>query len=548
MRNRGTAATVAAVATAAALLLMTGCSSSTTDEAPTASVDPTTLVTQLPAATASVDSVTWGLVEGEPLSLAPGGDFNFVEPNLCDSLLALQPDFTIKPGIAEKADWLNPVTFQIDLRSGVTFWDGSPVTPADVVYSLERGRQDVTSAFYGAFVLVKSIDVTGPNQVTVSFNAPDSTFRDAMTGGAGAVLEKAFSEKAGKGLGTATGGLMCAGPYKLDSWTPGTQIVTSANEHYWAGAPKVKKLTYKFVSNGTTLTNALLSGEIDGAYTVPVSGRAAFQSSTKGRLVVGPSTASYSFGPTRPDGPGANIKIRQALNLAIDRHQFISTVLQGLGQSQKTFVAPFSWAGQPAASVYQAGYDALPAQKVDLAAAKKLVQDSGVDTATPIKLAIPAGSKELSQAAAIIQAAAQSIGLKAEIDEMQATDYSAIFLPDPSNRADIDFVVTTGYTETPGVLTYPQLFVLPPAQGGIFNWTNYDDPAAVKNVQAARTTPDAPAAAQSYVEAQKVFAPDLLQVTLAGSYHLTFLNDRLTGVVTSVAAYASPWALHLGGK
>ena len=59
---------------------------------------------------------------------------------------------------------------------------------------------------------------------------------------------------------------------------------------------------------------------------------------------------------------------------------------------------------------------------------------------------------------------------------------------------------------------------------------------------------DAAASADAFISAQQIFAPDLLQVTLAAAYHTTFLSDELTGVTTSVAAYSSPWALHLGGE
>ena len=551
MRIRGKAATV--VAAGAVLMLLAGCTARDTETAPTgdATSAPIELVDALPAGTSEVDEVTWALVEGEPRSLVPGMDYNFVQPNLCDSLLRVQPDFTIEAGIAENADWVDPVTFVIDIRPGVSFWDGTPVTPEDVVYSLERHHSDVTSAFYGAFVLVApegGIEVTGENQVTVHFVAPDSTFRDALSAGAGAVLSKSVSEAEGAALGTSGGELMCAGPYKLDNWTPGSEIVTVANEDYWDGAPLVKKITYKFIPDGTTLTNALLEGEVDGAFNVAPASRDAFEASDTGRLVVGPSTASFSFGPTRDSGAGANPMIRQALSLAIDREQYIGTVLHGLGQPQSTFVAPFSWSGSSAADVYQAGYDALEAPHVDLDAAKKLVEESGEDTAVPLRVAIPAGNKELSQTAAIIQSAAEQIGLTVEIDERQAADFAAIFLPDPGPRENIDFVATTGYTETPGVLTYPQLFLLPAEQGGIFNWTGYANPEVTAGLEAARTTPDATGAAEAYVGAQEIFAPDMLQVTLAGSYHTTFLSDELTGVVTSVAAYASPWALHLGGQ
>jgi peptide/nickel transport system substrate-binding protein len=310
----------------------------------------------------------------------------------------------------------------------------------------------------------------------------------------------------------------------------------------------VEQLTFRFIPDGTTLTNALLEGEVDGAFNVAPGSREAFASSDTGRLVIGPSTASFSFGPTRETGAGANPKIRQALSLAIDREQYIATVLHGLGQPQSTFVAPFSWSGSPAAAVYQDGYDDLEAPRVDLDSAKKLVEESGEDTSVPLRIAIPAGSKELSQTAAIVQSAAEQIGLTVEIDERQAADFGAIFLPDPGPRENIDFVATSGYTETPGVLTYPQLFVLPPDQGGIFNWSGYAVPEVVAGVQAARTTPDPVAAAEAYIAAQEVFAPDQLQVTLAGSYHTAFLSNELTGIVTSVAAYASPWALRLGGE
>lgn len=531
----------------AGALVLTGCTApdSTTTSAP---IDPAALVASLPAATTAVDEVTWGLVEGEPRSLVPGADYNFVWPNICDSLLRVEPDFTVAPALAESADFTDPVTFVIQLRDGVSFSDGTPVTADDVVYSLTRSWKDVTSAYYGAFVLVSAIEATGEGQVTIHFNAPDSIFREALTGGAGAILSETFSEQQGDALGTSGGGILCAGPFTLDSWTPGSDITLIANDGYWDGAPLVKKLVFKFIPDGTTLTNALLAGEVDGAFNVPPASRSAFEGSDTGRLVVGPSTASFSFGPTRAEGPGANPKIRQALNLAIDREQYIQTVLSGLGQLQSTFVAPFTWAGSPAADVYQAGYDALPAPEVDLDAARKLVEESGEDTTVPIRIAIPAGSKELSQTAAIIQAAAQQIGLTVEIDERQAADFASIFLADPASRENIDFVATQGYQETPGVLTYPQLFVLPPEMGGIFNWSGYADPAAVAAVQAARTTPDPAAAAAAFVDAQKVFAPDMLQITLAGAYQTTFLNNRLTGAVTSVAAYASPWALHLGGE
>lgn len=512
-----------------------------------------TIVDSQPAGTEAVDEVTWAIVEGEPASLNPAASANLIIPNLCDNLLTLQPDFSIEPGIAASAEFVDPVTFVIELRQDVTFWDGTPLTADDVVYSLQQNTNPA-SQWYGAFALVvpdpaAGIVATGDHEVTVHFVAPDSTFRDALAGQGGAVMQRAFGEATGDALGTPEGGLMCTGPYELEEggWTPGSRIVTTANQDYWNGAPLVDTLTYTFVSDGSTLATALTQGEIDGAYNVAPSSRAVFEGDGAGALTVGHSTASYSFGPASAVSAAANPKIRQALSLAIDREQYLDTVVNGLGYTQKTIVPEFSFQALGGSAIYQAGYDALAEPTVDLEAAKQLVEESGEDLGTPLVLAVPAGAKEFQQTAAIIQSAGEQIGLDIEIDEMQASDFGALFY-DPSKREGIDFVATQGYLETPGVLGYPSLFLLPAELGGVFNWSGYDNAEVTARMMAARNATDPETAAEEFVAAQELFAPDQLQVTLAGTYQLSYLNAELTGITTSVAAYSSPWALHLGGK
>ncbi len=529
------------------MLALTACAPREGGQGPDAGGE-VNLVESLPAATNAVDEVTWSIVEGEPATLDPVSSANLIIPNLCDNLLSLQPDFSIESGVAESAEWADPVTFVISLRDDVTFWDGSALTAEDVVYSLNR-NMNPESQWFGAFALVSGIEKTGDLEVTVHFNAPDSTFRDAISGQGGAVMSEAFGKKAGQDLGTSAGGLMCTGPYKLEAgaWTPGSQIVTTANEDYWGDVPLVKKLTYVFVTDSSTLTTALTEGEIDGAINVSPTSRSAFEGDGAGQLITGHSTASYSFGPTTAEGPAANPKIRQALSLAIDRQQYIDTVLNGLGNVQKTMVPEFSFQSMEFADIYQAGYDALEAPEVDLDKAKQLVEDSGEDLSQPLVLAVPAGAKEFQQTATILQSAAKSIGIEIKINEMQPADFGAMFY-DPSGRDGIDFLATQGYLETPGVIGYPTLFLLPEDLGGVFNWSQYQNAGVTEHMQKARTATDAETAANEFVAAQAIFAPDQLQVSLAGAYHLTYLSKDLTGAVTSVAAYSSPWALHLGAK
>lgn len=539
--------TAVTAALAGALIIGTAACTPRQNAASFAAVTSDTLTDQLPAATKTVSKVTWAVVEGEPQTLDPTNTANVITPNICTSLLKVNADYSISPGLATKADWVNPVTFQIQLRPGLKFSDGSALTADDVIWSLKRNMNEA-SQWYAAFVLVKSLKAVGSDTVVINFKAPDASFRNTLTGGAGQVLSKAAGTKAGKALGTSAGGLVCAGPYKLAKWVPGTSIDVAANPYYWEGEPKAKTISFRFINDSSTLTNALTAGEIDGAYNVSPGARAALGASSTGTLYIGPSTASYSFGPMTSKGPAANPRVREALSLAIDRDKYVQTVLQGLGYKQRTIVAPFTFSQNPAKDILQKGYDGLYDQHVDLARARTLLKQSGEDLSRPLVLAIPAGAKEMEQTALIIQDAAKKIGLTIQINQMQASDFGALFYSSDPGSMGVDLVATTGYLETPEYLGYPTLFMVPAKEGGFYNWSGYSNKKVAGLMSAARVATSPDQQAKDFVAAQQIFTPDNLQVTLAGAYQLTYLSNRLTGVVTSVAMYSAPWAARLGAK
>ncbi|BEL02031.1 ABC transporter substrate-binding protein [Actinoplanes sichuanensis] len=508
-----------------------------------------TLVETTPAATGDVAEVTWALPAGEPASLDPArtGDYsaNTVGTNLCESLLRLETDYSTSPGLASGIVQKDPLTVVITLRDGVTFWDGSPLTADDVVYSLSR-HMDPKLASYAAHVYanVAAIEKTGDLEVTVEFKTPDMQFVPDLAGVPGAIVQKAFTSKAGPAFGTATGGLMCTGPFRLAGWQSGQKITLTRNDTYWDSAGKAKAAAFDFVflTDSSTLTSALLAGEVDGVYGAPVGSIAALQRSDAGRLYFGPSTETFSLGAVAADGPAADPRIRQALDLAIDKTAFVAGVLKGAGEPLKTFTPPLSWRGSPARSVYDAGYAALPdTSKADLDAAKKLVTEAA-PSRTALVIAIPAGDQSLLQTATIAQAAARQIGLDLAVRQLQPAEFAGLFY-DPGLRQGIDFIATTGYLEVPGALYYAPGFVL---EGAAFNWTNYRDPGVTANIVGAVSETDPAKSAERFVAAQAVFAPARLQITLAGSYNRLFLNKRITGAPASFSYISSAWAARVG--
>jgi peptide/nickel transport system substrate-binding protein len=548
-RSRPTAVLMTA-ALASGAAVAAGCGGGSGDGAkgaPTTEAARLTLTT--PAATGTVDQVTWALPTGEPTTIDPAktGDASSssVVANLCDNLFRIQPDFSTKPGLAEAVEQPDARTMVLKIRDGVTFWDGVKLTAEDVVYSLKRNSDPaVQGVSAGAFMNVASIAASGPLEVTLKLERPDSALLPVLSGVAGAISEKAYATKAGKAYGTPSGGLMCSGPFKLDKWTAGESVAISANPNYWDAdlKPKVQHLTFKFIPDSSTLTSALLAGEVDGTYEAPVGSRSALGKSAQGTLYMGPSSASVSFGPTTDTGPAADPKVRRALDLAIDKDAFVKNVLRGAGEPLKTFTPPFVYDGSEAKAVYEQGYAALPDnRKADLDQAKRLIAEAKPAKKT-LTIVIAAGSQLELQVATIVQAAARSLGLDMKIKQLQATQFSALFY-DASLRKDYDFVATTGYIETPSVLTYAPLFAI---KGGLFNWSGYDNPVAARELIAAQSTIDPTKSAEHFVKAQAAYAPDDLQISLAVAYELLFMNKRITGAPASFAYISSPWAARLG--
>src|SRR5262249_54734754 len=150
-----------------------------------------------------------------------------------ESLLAQTPAGAIAPGLATLAN-PSPTQYVFTINSNAKFWDGNPVTPADVVYSLDRQMNASLGGFYTqVFTRVQSIAQTGSDQVTITLKQPDYWLQGELASMAGIIIEKQDAIKEGKNYGTAAGNIMCSGPYKLRSWSPSSGVIAVPNTSYW---------------------------------------------------------------------------------------------------------------------------------------------------------------------------------------------------------------------------------------------------------------------------------------------------------------------------
>lgn len=171
-----------------------------------------------------------------------------VDTALCDSVLRQNPDGTIGPGLAV-ATYPTPTELVLNLRSGPTFWDGKPVTAADVAYSLQRAANPKAGGFYPqVFSRVKSIVATTPTEVPLTLKQPDYWLSGELSQMPGIVYEKAYAQKEGKNFGTPQGLTMCSGPFEVKKWPAGQQLVAVANVVRQAATEIGLNVTIKSVS------------------------------------------------------------------------------------------------------------------------------------------------------------------------------------------------------------------------------------------------------------------------------------------------------------
>src|SRR5215831_16456357 len=381
-RRRSRWTVTAVVAICALTAAACGRSANSANSSGAGNISPTKgLVAATPAGTKTVPSMIWAVYR-DVNSLDPIFAFDYPENTadslMCESLLRQAPDGSLQPGLATVTN-PSPTKFVFTLRPGVKFWDGHPVTPADVVYSLDRNRNTKLGGFYGlVFSRVKSIAATGADQVTITLKQPDYWLQGELASMPGIVIEKAFAQKEGKKYGTPSGSIMCTGAYKLKSFTPGVGVTAVPNTSYWQPSvkPLVSSILIKGVASDATLTSGLTTGAIQGTYTSGgLSTLPQLENSGAVKIYRGQGWSTDAFIVSSTKGVLGDVRVRQALSMALNRNAVISNVFKGAALKPRWLANPgvFGYGK----SAFDKAYNASPLLPHDLAKAKKLVKEAG---------------------------------------------------------------------------------------------------------------------------------------------------------------------------
>jgi peptide/nickel transport system substrate-binding protein len=515
---------------------------------PTATTAPSSGYTVLsPAASSQAGDLTWATYrETQTLDPIQAFDYpeNTVDPLLCDSLLRQQPDMSIDDGLATVTN-PSPTRYDFTINADARFWDGAPVTAQDAVFSLQRAADPKGGGYYaGSFDRVASIKATGEKTFTINLKQPDAWLLGELAATPGEVLEKKYVEAKGKAFGTVSGGTMCSGPFKLDSWKTGQGIRVVPNQDYWDTSlptPQFKSLTIIGVPDDATLTAGLKTGSISGSYTIALSTLGQLESDPSVKVYQGAPFATTALVISATKGPLADPTVRQALSYAVDRAGLINTVYKGAATIPHALAASGTWGY--ARQTFAQAYDALPPLDRDMDRAKQLAEQAHVAGQT-ITIGTSSGVPVLNTEALAVKSAAEAIGLKVVLKNVSPSNYINFFI-DPKAWSSVDGFPTTNYGDYGDPAALYRTLAEP---GGSQNFNNYDNAEVTKDLDAARGESDPTKRAEDVVAAQKIITEQQVWIPLVAPSNVLIMNKSVTGAPATFSYMFGPWAASLGGS
>ncbi|WP_433441158.1 ABC transporter substrate-binding protein [Nonomuraea sp. CA-141351] len=321
------------------------------------------------------------------------------------------------PDLAEKWEISEDgLTYAFTLRQGVKFHDGTTLTSADVLASLNRQfdpddktlPKGASRPLASVGANVKSLKAVDERTVEMVLKKPDRTVLARLSDIGGRIISKAALDKHGAGIGK---NLVGTGPFKFATATAGQSVTLEAFDGFRLGKPPVERLVLRQIQDPSTMVSSLLSGDVSGTQFTPYS--AVNQMKQDDSVTV----------QTTPNGFDAilmidarripELKVRKAINLAIDRAAIVAQAFFGVAEEPAGFAVP------PAQNGHDPGLADLSAHDVEQA--KQLLQEAGA-VGREVALMAPSDTWH-PKAAQIIAQNLGDIGLKVKTDSVDPATY-----------------------------------------------------------------------------------------------------------------------------
>jgi len=441
----------------------------------------------LVAGFASAETLRWSSA-GDSLTMDPHaqneGPTHVLSHQVYDTLVFRDQDMSLQPRLATA--WRitdDPTVWEFTLREGVTYHNGNPFTADDVVFSIMRAKHD-NADMKGLLTTV--VEVTRVDDYTVQMrtDGPNPLLPNNLTNLF--MMDREWSEannvtvpqdfKAGEethAVRNANG----TGPFRLVSRDPDVRTELVRNDEYWGRDTypmEVTRIIHTPIRSAATRAAALLSGEIDFLLDPPVQDLERLNNANGLVVRSAPENRTIFLGmqlglpelrtsDVKGKNPFADVKVREAMNIAINRDAINRIVMRGQSVPAGIVMAPF-------VDGYSADIDVVPT--VDVARAKALLAEAGYPDGFTVSLACP--NDRYINDEAICQAVTGmfgQIGIRARLDARSRSIHFAEL-----QRGELDFyLLGWGVPTMDSHYVFHYLFETRSEQGGSWNHTGYSN-------------------------------------------------------------------------
>jgi peptide/nickel transport system substrate-binding protein len=340
----------------------------------------------------------------DPTAGAASAIAEIVQYNIFETLTKINSDGTVSPLLAEKWE-VSPdlKTYTFTLRKGVKFQNGEPFNANAVRFSFERaGGDKSTNKDKRTFAMMDRVAVIDDYTVVILNKQLDPDFLFLMGQATAIIVEpKSVDSNATKPVGT--------GPYQLSAWAKGSSVTLTKWDGYRnAAAIKMKKVTFRFISDPAAQVAALLAGDVDAFPRVTPRSVPQFKTNAKFQVVVSGSRAKTILAINNKKKPLDDVRVRRAICAAIDR----KAVIEGAGDGY----------GAPIGSHYVPGafgfVDTTGVNPFNIDKAKALLAEAGIKTPLTLSLVLPP-PPYARQGGEVIAAQLAKIGIIAKIENVE---------------------------------------------------------------------------------------------------------------------------------
>lgn len=325
--------------------------------------------------------------------------------NIQETLFTPLEDGGVAPGLAESWKFSDDTTLRVKLKPNLTFHNGEPIDAASVKYSFERlVNPELKSPHAGRMEQITAVKVIDPLTVEFKTKAPFAPILHLMSYYLTIVPQKATAATDPDAFNRKPLG---AGPYMVESWQKGGDVVLKAFDKYWAGKPAYDRVIIRAIPEESARVAAFVTGEVDIVEGMSVESQRAIEKSGKGVLTDSMGVMPY-VGLNTNKPPFNDQRVRQAVNFGVDRATIKKVLFNDRGLLTPGPISPRTFGADRS----------LKAYTYDVTKAKQLLADAGFPNGFDTTLSYPTNMTQIQEQAQAIAADLAKIGVRAKLQPL----------------------------------------------------------------------------------------------------------------------------------